>query len=53
MEKKKYSAPKVKQVDMVVRNSVLAVCHNSTTTQPQDEPVPGLGCTINNCFIPG
>jgi len=53
MEKKKYTAPKVKQVDMTVRNTVLAACHSSTTTQPQDEPVPGIGCGLNNCFVTG
>lgn len=53
MEKKNYSAPKVKKVDLTIRSAVLAVCHSSTTNQPQDEPLPGLGCGTNNCFIPG
>lgn len=52
MEKKSYSAPKVKQVDLTIRSTILAACHSSTTTQPIDDPVPGAGCGPNNCFIP-
>ncbi len=52
MEKKKYEAPKVKQVDLTIRNSVLATCHSSSSTQPTDDPFPGLGCRTNNCFTP-
>lgn len=52
MKKKSYFAPKVKQVDLTIRSAVLSACHSSTSSQPRDEPIPGLGCGRNNCFIP-
>lgn len=51
MEKKIYSAPKVKRVDLAVKNAVLDTCHSSTTNAAAGNPDHG-GCSFNGCYKP-
>jgi len=44
MNKKRYEAPAVKRVRLVIKNSVLAVCHSSPNTTPKDN---GISCQIS------
>ena len=55
MKKKMYLAPKVKRVDLAVKNAVLGSCHSSTNTQPKNTGLPGCAgnCSLNFCFTPG
>ena len=49
MNKKRYEAPKLKKVRLVVRNSVLAACHSS----PNLDPKGVLGCSLEQgCYAP-
>ena len=51
--KKIYSAPKLTQVRLVVKNSVLGTCHSSPVMTPKQG---GLGCltvyqTTGTCWV--
>jgi len=50
MNKKRYEAPAVKRVRLVIKNSVLAVCHSSPNLTPRSQ---GASCNISvACYNP-
>lgn len=52
MIKKPYETPQITKVKLVIKNSILAVCHSSPnmTPGPPEAPTP---CTITSgCFNP-
>jgi hypothetical protein len=51
MKKKRYEAPAIRKVRLVVENAVLAVCHSSPNLNPRS--VTGEGCRLQpTCFNP-
>jgi len=49
MERKKYTAPKAIRVKLVVKNAILAVCHTSTNSTPNEEPY--FNCVVvSTCY---
>ena len=52
MNKKRYEAPAVKRVRLVVTNSILAVCHSSPNLTPRSQQ-GGASCAIAiACYNP-
>ena len=49
-KKQAYEKPLLRKVRLEVKTSVLAACHFSTAQQPMDDPIPGAGCRVNQCF---
>jgi hypothetical protein len=50
MNKKVYKAPSVKKVRLVVKNSVLASCHQSPNLDAKSDAIP---CVTTGCLTPG
>ena len=49
-KKQAYQKPLLRKVRLEVKTSVLAACHFSTALGPMDDPIPGAGCRVNQCY---
>jgi len=50
MNKKRYEAPVLKKVRLVVKNAVLGGCHSSPNLDPKEG---GIACsTLTGCYNP-
>lgn len=52
MDKRTYSAPQIREVKLEIKNSILAVCHQSTVTM-DPKIADGVPCSLEvGCYIP-
>jgi hypothetical protein len=51
-EKRVYEKPALRRVRLDVKTAVLATCHSSTITTPDDTGVGGGACSISGCQLP-